>query len=83
MTSLHEHWLRGQGQRKVKFKTLNYPTRNAQDYSINKSKKMFSDCAIKNCGPTFWNSLDKTLEHCKTTKHFRNQLKSILLSEYN
>ena len=44
---------------------------------------MFSDCAIRNCGPTFWNSLDKTLKHCKTTKHFRNQLKSILLSEYN
>ena len=61
--------------------THNYPTRNAKDYSINKTKKMFSDCAIKNCGPTFWNSLDKTLKHCKTTKHFRNQLKSILLSE--
>ena len=63
--------------------THNYPTRNAQDYSINKTKKMFSDCAIRNCGPTFWNSLDNTLKHCKTAKHFRNQLKSILLSEYN
>ena len=63
--------------------THNYPTRNAQDYSINKTKRMFSDCAIRNCGPTFWNSLDKALKHCKTTKHFRNQLKSILLSEYN
>ena len=63
--------------------THNYPTRNAQDYSINKTKKMFSDCAIRNCGPTFWNSLDKTLKHCKATKHFINQLKSILLSEYN
>ena len=46
-------------------------------------KKMFSDCAIRNCGPSFWNSLDKTLKQCKTTKHFRNQLKSVLLSEYN
>ena len=55
--------------------THNNPTRNAQDYSINKTKKMFSDCAIRNCGPTFWNSLDKTVKHCKTTKHFRNQLK--------
>ena len=62
---------------------LIYPTRNAQDYNVNKTKKMFSDCAIKNCGPSFWNSLDKTVKHCKTTKHFRNQLKSILLSEYN
>ena len=48
-----------------------------------KQKKMFSDCAIRNCGPSFWNSLDKTIKHCKTTKHFRNQLKSVLLSEYN
>ena len=63
--------------------THNYLTRNAQDYSINKTKKMFYDCAIRNCGPSFWNSLDKTLKHCKATKHFRNQLKSILLSEYN
>ena len=58
--------------------THNYSTRNAQDYSINKTKKMFSDCAIRNCGPTFWNSLDKTVKHCKTTKHFRNQLKSVI-----
>ena len=63
--------------------THNYPTRNAQDYSINMTKKMFSDRAIRNCGPSFWNSLDKTLKHCKTTKHFRNELKSVLLSVYN
>ena len=25
-----------------------YPTRNAHDYSINKTEKMFSDCAIRN-----------------------------------
>ena len=52
-------------------------------YSINKTKKLFSDCAIRNCGPSFWNSLDKSVKQCKTTKHFRNQLKSVLLSEYN
>ena len=63
--------------------THNYPTRNAQDYSINMKKKMFSDRAIRNCGPSFWNYLDKTLKHCKTTKHFRNELKSVLLSVYN
>ena len=43
--------------------THNYPTRNAQDYSISITKKMFSDRAIRNCGPSFWNSLDKTLKH--------------------
>ena len=63
--------------------THNYPTRNAHNYSINKTKKVFSDCAIRNCGPSFWNSLDKTVKQCKTTKHFRNQLKSVLLFEYN
>ena len=42
--------------------THNYPTRNAQDYSINITKKMFSDRAIRNCGPSFWNYLDKTLK---------------------
>ena len=35
--------------------THNYPTRNAQDYSINITKKMFSDRAMRNCGPSFWN----------------------------
>ena len=63
--------------------THNYPTRNVQDYSINITKKMFSDRAIRNCGPSFWNSVDKTLKHCKTSKHFRNELKSVLLSVYN
>ena len=40
--------------------TYNYPTRSAQDYSINKKKNVFwFSCAIRNCGPSFWNSLDK------------------------
>ena len=37
--------------------THNSPTRIAQDYSINKTKKMFSDCAIRNCGPHFFRIL--------------------------
>ena len=36
-----------------------YPTRNAQDYINNKTKKVFSHCGIRNCRPSFWNSLDK------------------------
>ena len=51
--------------------THNYPTRNAQDYSITyKTRKMFSDCAIINCGPTFWNPLDKNIKQSKTIKPF-------------
>ena len=31
---------------------------------------------------TMQNSLDKNIKQCKTTKHFWNQLKSVLISEY-
>ena len=48
-----------------------------------RQRKCFPIVQIRNCGPTFWNSLDKAVKHCKATKHFRNQLKSIILSEYN
>ena len=34
-----------------------YPTRNSEDYSIHKAKKMFSDRSIRITGPTLWNSL--------------------------
>ena len=54
--------------------THNYPTRNVQDYSINKTKKMFSDCAVINCGPSFWNSLDKTLNIAKPPNTSENSL---------
>ena len=60
----------------------NHDTRYAHDYSINISKKMFSDRAIRNCGPTFWNSLDKNIKRCNNTKQFKKQLKSSLLSNY-
>ena len=60
-----------------------YQTRNAQDYNVNKINKSISARAVRNSGPTFWNSLDKNMKKCKTTKHFKNQLKSYLLSDYN
>ena len=62
--------------------THDYRTRNAQDYSINKTKKVFSDRAVRNCGPTFWNSLSNDIKGCNNTKQFRNKLKSKLLSNY-
>ena len=61
----------------------NYKTRNAQDYSINKTKKVFSNQAIRNCGPPFWNSLSIELKRCNNSKLFRKKLKSNLLSNYN
>ena len=61
----------------------NYPTRNAQDYSIYKAKKTFADRSIRITGPTLWNSLDTKLKYCKTAKHFRNEFKSSLLINYH
>ena len=40
----------------------NYSTRNAQDYSIYKVKKTFSDRAIRITSPTLWNFLDPKLK---------------------
>ena len=60
----------------------NYPTRNAQDYCINNNKKTFTDQAIRNCGPMFWNSLDNNVKQCGTTKQFKNMLKTIFISNY-
>ena len=59
-----------------------YATRNAQDYAINKTKKTFSNQAIRNCGPSFWNSLEKSLKQCKTLSIFKTKLKSNFLSSY-
>ena len=60
----------------------NYPTRNAHNYNVTKTKKTFSDRAIRNCGPNFWNSLDKSIKQCSNTKDFKNKLRSNLLSDY-
>ena len=59
----------------------NYSTRNAQDYSIYKAKKVFADRAIRTTWPTLWNSLDSKLKYCKTAKHFRNEFKSSLVND--
>ena len=48
-----------------------------------KQRKCFLIVQLEIVDLLFWNSLDKNIKHCKTTKHFRNQLKSVLLSEYN
>ena len=61
----------------------NYLTRNAQDYSIYKAKKVFADRATRTTGPTLWNSLDSKLKYCKTAKHFRNEFKSSLVNNYD
>ena len=52
--------------------------------TLNKTKKVYlGDHAIRNCGPILWNSLDKTIKQCKSTKTFKYKLKSNLLSKYD
>ena len=58
-----------------------YSTRNSEDYSIHKATKMFSDRSVRVTGPSLWNSLDIKFKHCKTTKHFRNEFKSSLITK--
>ena len=48
-----------------------------------KEKKMFSDRSIWIAGPSLWNSLGTKMKHCKTTQHFRSELNSSLISEYD
>ena len=60
-----------------------YSTRNDEDYSIHKAKKMFSDRSIRITGQTLWNSLNTKFKHCKTTKHFRNEFKSSFINYYS
>ena len=60
----------------------NYHTRNAQDYSMPKTKKAFSQRSIRNTGPRQWNSLDQHLKLSKSVNHLRNQLKSKFISSY-
>ena len=49
---------------------------------LKKKKKKFSHRAIVNCGPDFWNSLDRSIKQSINNKGFKNKLKSNLLSEY-
>ena len=49
---------------------------------ITRNKKVFSDQTVRTSGPVFWNSLHQNLKMSKTVKHFRNQLKNYLISQY-
>ncbi len=43
---------------------------------------MFTDRAIRNCRPSFWNSLNKNVKQCVTTGHFKTKLKTSLIDKY-
>ena len=59
-----------------------YLTRNANDYTLTRYKKVFSDQTVRTSGPILWNSLHQNFKMSKTVKHFRNQLKNYLISQY-
>jgi len=60
----------------------NYQTRHINDFNITKNKKAFPDRAVRTCGPFLWNTLDKSLKHSNSVKHFRNQFKQVMVSKY-
>ena len=49
-----------------------YHTRNANDYTLTRNKKVFSDQTVRTSGPILWNSLHQNLKMSKTVKHFQN-----------
>ena len=59
-----------------------YLTRNANDYTLTRNKKVFSDQIVRTSGPILWNSLHHNFKMSKTVKYFRNQLKNYLISQY-
>ena len=59
-----------------------YQTRHVNDLNLTYNKKAFSDHSIRTSGPILWNSLEKTQRTSKSIKHFRNQLKQKLISNY-
>ena len=61
----------------------NYNTRYADNLNLTKNKKSFSDRGIRIKGPIIWNSLSREIKNSKSVKHFRNQLRRILLNTYN
>ena len=57
-----------------------YPTRNAQDFSIYKAKTVFADRAIiLITRPTSWNSLDTKLKYAKWLSTLETNLNQLLL----
>ena len=60
----------------------NYPTRHCENLNLTKHKKMFSDHSVRTKGPHLWNSLDKSFQSLKSTKHFRLKFKQKLISNY-
>ena len=61
-----------------------YSTRqvNNFDSDLSVNKKSFSDHATRASEPHLWNSLPSILKELKTVRHFRNQLKQILIKTY-
>ena len=57
-----------------------YPTRNANDYTLTRNKKAFSDQTVRKSG--LMEFIKPNLKMSKTVKHFLNQIKNQLISQY-
>jgi hypothetical protein len=62
--------------------THDYDTRNTQNYTVTRNKKVFSDQSIRTTGPILWNSLSQNFKMSKSVKHFKKQFKNQLVSHY-
>ena len=59
-----------------------YYTRNGNDFTLTRNKKVFSDQSIKTCGPIYWKCIDHKIKQSKSVKHFRTQFKRHILLNY-
>ena len=52
-----------------------YLTRNANDYTLTRNKKVFSDQNVRTSGPIFWNSLHQNYKNVKNCEAFSKPIK--------
>ena len=55
---------------------------NHNNYFIPNFKSSKTQRSIKYQGPLVWNSLDTSLETCKTLNYFKAKFKKLLLNKY-
>ena len=60
----------------------NYQTRSKGNYHLTNNIRVFSDHSVRTFGHLFWNSLHNNINKSNSIKHFRKQLKKLLVCVY-
>ena len=55
-----------------------YHSRNNSDYNQTRSKKVFTDQAVRTTGPILWNALNDHLKNVRSIKQFRKKVKKFI-----